>query len=199
MKRLTFLLTAMALMVVGSTVLGASGILLVNVQTAPLAWGDPQIYEKLESQLSSEGQFKVRRAIGDHHSQFPTARNNLDSVVNWAQEAGGRYLMVVTVTCERLEKQKSFSLPLIFHKWETVAVIEGEMRLYDVARGKLLAVEPFNVDLKGKRAFQGDADDNQHDPNIHLTAVQKLQVFNRLEDKLASFLVNRTMKVLRGR
>ncbi len=178
-----------------------SGAILLNVQSLPMPWGDPQVYEKLESQLSREAQFEVLRAGGGDNAfaEFPGHRSNLDSLVNWGQEAGGRFLMVVTVTGERLERKKSFSLPLIFHKWETVGIIEGEIRLIDLARGKQLMAEKFHVEHKGPRAFQAACDGDRGDPDIHLTAVQKLTFFGELEEKLANHLTRLTTRVLRNR
>ena len=180
---------------------GGSGKLLLNVQTEPSPWGEPRIYEKLETLLSRDGRFEIVPA--DNRSgmfpTFPEARNNVDSMVNWGQEAGGRYLLTVTVDSERLERKKTFNLPLIFHKWETVGIIEGEVRLYDVPRGKQLMAEPFRVELTGPRAFQATPDDNKHDPSLNLSAVQKLTFFGDLEQKLADRLTTRTFEALRNR
>lgn len=91
------------------------------------------------------------------------------------------------------------SLPLVFHKYETVGVIEGELRLVDIRRGKLLIAEPFQVKQKGPRIFQATMDDDVNDPDIHLTAPDKIGFFDRLEEKLALRVVERVEKVIRLR
>jgi hypothetical protein len=201
MKHTVVVVTWMMAAVLAANVYGTSGTLLLNVKTAPLPWADPQLYEKLVIRLSREVRLQVVKASDGSGvlPSFPGDRNNADSLISWGQEAGARFLMVVTVDSERLERKKSFSLPLVFHKWETVGIIEGEMRLYDIARGKLLAADPFEVELKGPRAFQGSMDDNRHDPSIHISAVRKLAFFGKLEDRLADRLASRVTRVLRNR
>jgi hypothetical protein len=88
------------------------------------------------------------------------------------------------------------SLLLVFHKYETVGVIEGELRLIDVRRGKFIIAEPFQVEQKGPRIFQATMDDDVNDPDIHLTAPDKIGFFDRLEEKLALRVVERVGKVI---
>ena len=176
-------------------------VILLEVATAPLAWSDSQLYPKLERQLTRDENIRVVPAENQTVGQpsFPADRNNLDSLLNWGLEMGGRYLMVVTVTDERLEKKKTFNVPLIFHKYESVGIIEGDWRLLDLQRQKLLVTEPFKVELNGPRIFQGSMDDNRNDADIHLTAARKVTFFGRLEDKLSAELVKRVRKHTGGR
>jgi hypothetical protein len=77
------------------------------------------------------------------------------------------------------------SLPLVFHKYETVGDIGGELRFIDVRRGKFLIAEPFKVEQKGPRIIQATMDDNVNNPDIHLMAPDKISFFDRLEERLA--------------
>jgi hypothetical protein len=97
--------------------------------------------------------------------------------------------MIVVVHSERLEKRKSFNIPLLFHKYETWGVIEGELRLVDVAKGKQVRAVPFKIEQVGPRALQGTMDDDVNDPDLRLTAPEKLEFFSRLEDKLIAHLL----------
>jgi hypothetical protein len=124
---------------------------------------------------------------------------NTDSLVNWGQEAGGRYLFVVTVNDERIERQKTFSIPLIVHKYQTVGVVEGNYRLIDVYRGKLLEAKSFKIKLEGPRVFQADPDNNIDDPSIRLNAVEKMQFISRLEERVAEKLAERFEHEVRNR
>ncbi|MDD5425253.1 MAG: hypothetical protein PHN52_02025 [candidate division Zixibacteria bacterium] len=178
-----------------------SRLVLLDISTAPLPWNDSRLYQKFEKMLTRDENIRVQRTDNLPPSQlpFPHDRNNLDSLINWGLEMGGRYLLVVTVHSERLERHKSFNLPLIFHKYETVGIIEGDWRLLDLQRQKTLVAESFNVKLNGPRIFQGSMDDNCHDADIHLTAVEKVNFFNRLEEKLTTELVGRVRKHTGGR
>ena len=91
------------------------------------------------------------------------------------------------------------SLPLVFHKYETVGVIGGELRLIDIRRCKFLIAEPFKVEQKGPRIFQATMDDDVNDPDIHLTAPDKISFFDRLEERLASRVAKQVGKVIRLR
>jgi hypothetical protein len=176
--------------------------IVIDVQTVPLAWGDSRLADKLVTELSRNPELRLRcPAPGsyDGSSCGPVNRWDLDSLMDWGTEAGGRYLLVVVVDNADLLRRKSFSLPLIFHKWETVAVIQGEYRFLDLQKRRLLAAEPFKEELVGTQQFQGSTDDNRGDPSLHLTALEKSLLFGRLEDKLAAKLTRQVQNLARGR
>ncbi len=200
MKRIVLICICLSVMVAGSVLVGQPVTLLLNVQTPPLPWGESELYHKLNVRLTRDQAFRIVRADDNLPGlpNFPRDRFNIDSLLDWAQEAGGRYLMVVTVESERIVREKSFNIPLIFHKWQTKGIIEGEYRLYDVMRGKQLQAEPFKVELDGPRVFQGSMDDDKFDPDIHLSAVEKLTFISRLEDLLAEKLTARYMHGMRN-
>ncbi|MDD3731724.1 MAG: hypothetical protein PHU88_05040, partial [candidate division Zixibacteria bacterium] len=120
-----------------------SRLVLLDISTAPLPWNDSRLYQKFEKMLTRDENIRVQRTDNLPPSQlpFPHDRNNLDSLINWGLEMGGRYLLVVTGHSERLERHKSFNLPLIFHKYETVGIIDGDCRLLDLQRQKTLVAE----------------------------------------------------------
>lgn len=190
-------LTVLSLLCIGQTI-AAPPVLLLNVQEAELAWADPHIYDRLERLLTGELGLQV---VGTHHAAklpaFPTNRSDTEGLVNWGQEAGGRYLMVVTIQSERLERRKSINVPLLFHKYETVGVVKGEVRLYDISRGRLLLSKDIDYKITAKNVFQASFDGDRNDPAIHLSAMEKLTFFGKLEDKVASKLTDRVKKVLR--
>jgi len=165
--------------------------ILLDVKEAELAWADSRLTDKLVTELSRQASFSVlcpsrNSGVG---SAFPNTRTNTDSLLNWGAEMGGRHLLVITVDREALERRKGFNLPLVFHKYETVGVIEGEYRLLDLTKGRLLAVEPFSIELEASKQIQAEFDDNRNDPNLHLTAPEKSALFGQLEDKLIEWLV----------
>lgn len=178
--------------------IGAPSVVLLKVNQAEVAWADPDLVGKLERRLTTDLGLEVHSAGAN--SGLPTGPNNryhTDSLVNWGQEAGARYLMLVTVASETIQRKKTFNLPLIFHKYETVGIIIGDVRFYDVARGRLLLSRPINFELEAKRVFQGAIDNDKNDPSIHLTAVEKISFIDKLEEKLAKKLIDGVKKILK--
>ncbi|MFH1688310.1 MAG: hypothetical protein ABIE70_12415 [bacterium] len=171
---------------------------LVKVDAAPNAWAAGQLAGKLLDRLSRDGSLRVTVVDPEAEGQppFPKADRDLDSLIGWGQEMGGRYLLLVDVHRKDLCRRKSWSLPLIFHRWETVGVIEGEVRLIDMARSRLVVAKPFELERKAKGAFQATMDDDAGDPDLHLSAPEKLAFFAYLEDQLAEHLLRET-KLLR--
>lgn len=181
--------------------LGAARTVIVHVDVPPLAWSGSTLEAKLIRTFSrsDNGRFLTTQKASRGGPAFPADLYDLDSLANWGQEVGGDYLLVVRVDSERLQRKKSFHLPLVFHKYEAIGVIEGELRLIDVRRGKHLIAEPFRVIQKGPRIFQATMDDDINDPDVHLTAPDKIDFFHRLEEKLARRVVERVGKAIRLR
>ena len=98
------------MLVAAGSVFGGVGSIMINVQAPPQPWGDPQVHEKLETLISRDDAFRISGTGNAHYNlpAFPTARHDTDSLLNWAQEAGTRYLVVVTIDSERLTRKKSW-------------------------------------------------------------------------------------------
>ncbi|UCG61698.1 MAG: hypothetical protein JSV52_15535 [Candidatus Zixiibacteriota bacterium] len=174
--------------------------LMLNVISPPLAHSDSNVDHKLVRYLTGESDLRVTIVTDSTDGQpaFPDNYHDIDSLMEWGREVGARFVMVVEVTAERLEKRKSFHVPLVFHKYETVGVIEGEFRLVDLSRDKLLTAEPFKLESKAARIFQATMDDDINDPDLHLTAPNKVIFFDGLEDDLCQHLARR-VRQLAGR
>jgi len=205
MRRVTFILVLLALCATGLNAWAASRELLVDVRTAPLAWGDSRLPEKIETALSRNPDLQITvsdpgdRLTANPQPRFPDNRTDIEGLLDWGAEMGGRYLLVVTVDKEYLERRKSFNLPLIFHKYETVGIIVGEYRFLDIQKRRLLTAEPFETELCGSRQYQAEMDDNSSDPSLHIPATAKSRLFDALEDKLTEQLVEKVALMTRGR
>lgn len=205
MRRMMPIGLALAIAALGLAANAAPRKLLLNVQPAPLAWADGKLAEKLETSLSRNSELQVVRCETEEHSfvktrpPFPENRTDLESLLDWGTEVGGRYLLVVTVEKEGMVKRKSFNLPLIFHKYENVGVIEGEYRFLDLQKRRLLKAKPFKTEVTGARQYQAEMDDNSSDPTLHVTATGKSRLFDALEEKLTEHLVEQVAHLTRGR
>ena len=139
--------------------------LVLQVEQVPLAWGDGRLADMLTISLSRDPELRVivpEKQAGLYRA-FPADRTNLDSLLAWGVEIGGRYLLAVYVSHEGLECRKTFCVPLLFQRWETLAVISGEMRLVDLQKRRVMLAEPFEEKISAARQFQGSTDDSSQD------------------------------------
>lgn len=174
--------------------------ILLRVTPAEAAWSSSSIEEKLLIRMNRDTALQVISVNGDDRDlpTFPRDRYNVDSLVEWGSEIGGQYLMLVDVHDERLERRKSWHLPLFFHKYVTVGIISGELRLIDLNQGVLLISLPFSTELEAKRIFQASPDDDVNHPNLHMTAPGKLVFFDQMEDRLCDQLLESIGFTVRG-
>jgi hypothetical protein len=175
--------------------------IIVHVDTAPLAWSDSRVQDEILTELSRDGALSVVDVdlLGEDRPPLPQNGYDAEAWLDWGTEVGGRYLLVVDIEREVLERQKTFSIPIICQRWETIALIEGELKLFDLQKRRLMASEPFTKKLTGARQFQGSTDDNRSDPSLHLTASEKSRLFQSLESELARKLTRRVGQLTRGR
>ena len=55
------------------------------------------------------------------------------------------------------------------------------------------------MELRGPRVFQSSMEDDKHDPDLHLTAVEKVKFLGQLEQKVADQLVSQAKTLMRGK
>ncbi|MBD3257619.1 hypothetical protein GF377_04240 [candidate division GN15 bacterium] len=176
--------------------------LIIEIQTAPSAYHDTELPDKLRSAFSRNEDYRTQVYATDSSGidpPFPSARTNPDSLLNWGMEVGGRYLLSITVDDVWLERRKTFNIPLLFHRYQTIGVIEGELRLLDLSKGRLLAAEPIRVEMAAKDQFQAEFDDNRHSSGLKISAPAKSRFFSELEDRLVRQLVERVHRAIQGR
>ena len=190
----------LSLMVLAVSTEAATRRLILQVEEAPVAWGDCRLTECLVTALGRDQNLRIVTpdSQNDSYPPFPGEHYDVDSLIDWGTEIGGRYLLVVSVHREVLERRKTFSIPLIFQRWETIGIIEGEIRLLDIQKRRLLAAEPFSVERSGSRQFQAEFDNNRNDPSLHLNATKKSKLFHTLEMRLADLLVDDFSRYTRG-
>ena len=194
----TILLISSAILLTGNAAAGPTIVLKVN--PPPAAWSTVGIGEKLTIRMSRDSGLRVIRVdeADDALPKFPADRYNLDSLVNWGLEVGGQYLMLVDVHHERLERRKTWQVPLFFHKYVTMGVIDGEFRLIDLIEGELLVAKPFRREQEARRIFQASPDDDINDPDLHMTAPGKQVFFDQLENSLCDQLLESIGFIERG-
>ena len=197
----TALISIVAGPLIAIVVSGASTrAIVVHVIAPPTIVGESQLTEAINIEFSRTNGF-VPLTSEDHPDRlpFPGDHFDIDSLTNWGAELGARYLMFVKVEREAIEQKKTFSIPLIVHKYQAVGLVRGEMRLVDIQRGKVLLSEPFEVETKGPRIIQAYVDDNRYDADISIPATQKSAFFREMENATASYLRKRLKFATNGR
>lgn len=180
---------------------GTTRDVILHVEAPPSGWSASRLQEKLAVTLGRHADMNITLTsdIDGRMPPFPAASRDFDSLTAWGSKAGGRYLMVVRVASERFETRKTFNMPLVFQKYEVFGVLEGEIRMIDLEKPRLLAAEPFATELRGPRVFQSSLEDDQRDPDLHLSAAEKVHFLARLEQLAADQLVAQARSLMKGR
>ena len=174
-----------------------SQLLLLDVRQCQNAWSDNHLFERLQTVLTREANWRVEAvpALSDYsdtRGRWP----GTDSMVSLGRDLGGQYLICIAVTDQRLERRKSFHVPLVFHKWEVVGVLKGEFRVIDLLRGKQVKADTFEEELHGPRAIQATMDDTKFDPDITMNSAEKALLFEQLEEQLVGELAPKIKPVI---
>ncbi len=179
---------------------GNTSSVAMYVNAAPSAWHSSSIEEKIAMLLTRNSSMKLSRLVQDTTvcKSALTYSVGMDSLVHRAEVSGARYAVAIRVTSPEIVRRKTLSVPLIFHMYQAMGVIEGELRIIDLQKNRQVAAEPFSVSMKGPRAMQATMDDDINDPDLHVTAPEKLRFFNELEQKAAEHISGRVRKFTRG-
>lgn len=196
----SLVIVAAILVKVGPLTAAAPRIIVVHVSARPTVVGESQLMTSIETEFSRTGNFTVL-ADRDHPDQqpFPSDLYDTDSLINWGAEFGGRYLMFVDLHREEIVRKKGFCIPLVVHKYQTIGIMQGEVRLLDIQRGRILLAKSFKVETNGPKILQGYVDDNRYDADISIPASQKSAFFREMENNTARYLRKQLKKVTNGR
>jgi hypothetical protein len=172
-------------------------LVLLSVRQNDNAWSDNRLFERMQTVLTREPGWRVEPVQVLRGSKDPSGCwPGVDSMVSLGRDLGGQYLVCLVVFEQRLERRKSFHVPLVFHKWESVGVMKGEFRVIDLLRGKQVKAEPFEVEMHGPRVIQATMDDTKFDPDITMTATDKALLFENLEEQLVDEIVPKIKPVI---
>lgn len=174
---------------------------LLHVRGLNLADGRSDLTALMLQKLTRQTSLRITPTtiLSDEMPAFPESSYDLDTLIDWGQEVGGRYLVDIRVTYEGIRTRKTFSIPLILHRYETAATIEGEMRVIDLQRQRLVYDRPFAKSVRARQVVQADTDQDGHDADLHVPASEKQDLYRRLESRLAEHLATRLHLLSRGR
>ncbi|MEA2031758.1 MAG: hypothetical protein U9N55_09245 [candidate division Zixibacteria bacterium] len=166
---------------------------MVWVNDYPTPWGESQIEDLLIRSFSRTGHLRAFpiNTNANQMTNFPRDWFNADSLADWTAKKKSRFVLVVDVLNERLERRKGFHLPMVFHKYQTVGIIEADVRLFDARLGRFIMSESLKVEEGGPKIFQFTMDDDINDPDLHLTTPKKLSFIAHLEKKFCHRIIER--------
>jgi len=160
-------------------------VVMIHIEDKPIVMGESQIEQTLIRVLSRNSNLRVFSTKDENGAlpSLPSDFNNPDTLADWCAESGCRYLLSIKIYDEKIVRKKGFHFPLLFHKYQTEGIIEAEVRLFDASRNRFVIAESVETKEKGPRIFQATMDDDINDPDLHLTAPQKIKFISSLENK----------------
>ncbi len=175
--------------------------MVVKVITPEEIWFKSTVDENLRRVISRNKNIEVM--MHDENSSslpsFPGDYLNFDSLYNWGAELGARYVVLVEIESHEIEKKETFSFPFLVHKYQSVGIIVGELRIIDIKRGKSLTSEPFENEQNGPSVIHTTLNNDINDPELNIAASKKVKFFKELEKKLTRHLTKRIKAVTNGR
>lgn len=173
-------------------------VVMIHVDDKPITMGESQIEQILIRVLSRNANLRVFSTKNENGMLPPLPINfdNPDTLADWCAESRCRYLLTIKIYDEKIIREKGFNFPLLFHKYQTEGIIEAEVRLFDASRSRFVFAESIEIKEKGPRIFQATIDDDINDPDLHLTAPQKIKFISNLENKFCRKVYKKLEKLI---
>ncbi|MEE9442120.1 MAG: hypothetical protein V3V99_05580 [candidate division Zixibacteria bacterium] len=160
---------------------------------------DLALIDRLVEKLSMQMNLKV--IVSAEDSTLPTPPNerfNLERLLEWGHECGSRYLIYLRLDNREIVTRKRTSIPYILNRYIVEGQVDGMFSFIDLNRGKIISTWKLKTRISGPRQWQL-AEDYPDDPDLHMSAPQKIRFLRKLEDKAASEIVTEIKPHLRGR
>lgn len=176
----------------------AGEAVIVNVSTPACPYADSRLSEKLGLHLSAVNTVPIiwnddkpdSLAASDESAGF-------DQLLARGKILNGRFLVDILVNRMDIIKRKITVIPLLLHRYQTYAVLSGTLRIIDIAKSRLVKLEPINYDLKASDQWQV-ADDDSNDPALLVPSDEKITLFDRLDEKAAAGLFAEINRLIKG-
>ena len=139
--------------------------------------------------------------IPERDSTYPGAaelRSDVARLFEWGREAGCRYILHLQVDDRRLATRKRTSIPYVLNRYIVEGRLDGVYRLLDLNRGKVVGSWPLTTRLSGPQQNQL-GENYPGDPDLHLSAMGKMTLLDRLDRKAADEIMLKIKPFVRGR
>ncbi|MFH1701037.1 MAG: hypothetical protein ABIE07_10665 [Candidatus Zixiibacteriota bacterium] len=160
---------------------------------------DLELIDRLVEKLSMQSNLKVIVSTEDSTLPIPpNERFDLDRLSEWGHECGSRYLVYLQLDNREIITRKRFSIPYILNRYIVEGQVDGTFSFLDLNRDKIINTWTLKTRISGPRQWQA-GEDYPEDPDLHMSAPQKIRLMRKLEDKAASEIFAKIKPHLRGR
>lgn len=139
--------------------------------------------------------------IPEKDSTFPDISEGLFDGVRlfeWGREAGCRYILHLQIKSRDIKVRKRTSIPFVLSRYIVEGRVLGSYRLLDMSRDKVIGSWKLDTRLSGPRQWQL-GEEYPGDPDLHLSAMRKLTMFNRLDEMAAEDIMQNIQSKMRRR
>ncbi|MFH2036170.1 MAG: hypothetical protein ABIJ45_07195 [Candidatus Zixiibacteriota bacterium] len=178
--------------------IGGNNGIAVNMNIRQCSWADINLSDRLDMYLSTVDNIPIRT-----HEQIYSSFNNayhtstFGELLATGKENGDNFVVDVVIDKIDLERRKVTIFPHVIFRYRVYAIVSGTIRIIDVNHERLLKMKNIELEFKTKDRWQV-VDDNQDEPELHISADNKLVIMNELEDLLATELYNEIKQLARG-
>jgi hypothetical protein len=195
-RYLTLALTA--LMVIPGAVYAGTRSVAVVCEEPRRPIPELMLVERLEDRLALDNGLTVIRGRSDSAPGVPDQQFDVERLAQWGQTIEARYIVYLRIDMREVVTRKQLSIPLVLSRYVVEGQVQGTYSLIDVGKSKLVKTWDLKAALTGKRQWQA-FDDFREDPDLQLSATQKMTLIGRLEDKAATQIIETIKPHLRGK
>ena len=167
-------------------------------ETPSVSIPDFALLDRLYDALATYADFDVIMPGEDSSTaETPNDRFNLPRLADWGQQHGCRYLLYLQVESRRIVTDKQLSIPFVLSRYVVRGRLTGTYILIDTQRRKAINTWNLCTTVGGPRQWQV-FDDYRDDPDLQLSASEKIAFLRRLETKAAAEIIGNIVPLVRG-
>ncbi|MCP4568323.1 MAG: hypothetical protein GY841_12160 [FCB group bacterium] len=160
---------------------------------------DFTLADKLHQTLATDVGMAIM--IPERDSTFPSPadfRYDVQRLFEWGRESGCRYILLLQIEDRRIATRKRTSIPFVLNRYVVEGRLKGVYRLLDLNRDKVVGSWKLQTRLNGPQQNQL-GENYPGDPDLHLSAMGKMTLLDRLDRKAADEIMINIKSFVRGK
>ncbi len=177
----------------------AQDAVIVNLELPKNPWADVRLDDKLDFYLATVGRSPIIRIKGDLRDSlgWNSHTPSIDELIDQGERLNGRYLVDIFVDRIDMEKRKATVIPQAAFRYRVYGVITGVIRVIDISRSRLVRTKKIDYEIKASDRWRF-GDDDINDADLHISASDKILLFDKLEEKAARGIFREITRLTRG-
>jgi len=177
----------------------ARDAVIVNLELPENPWADVRLDDKLEFYLATVGRSPIIRIKGDLRDSlgWNSHTPSIDELIDQGKRLNGRYLVDIFIDRIDIEKRKATVIPQAAFRYRVFGVISGVIRVIDLSRSRLVRTKKLDYEIKASDRWRF-GDDDINDADLHISASDKILLFDELEEKAARGIFREITRLTRG-